>query len=430
MRFLRIRLIYITAICLIVLAGCRTKHAEPSAPETPPPTSANHAAPNPQPVDREPPKPAAQEPPESVDPTAELVAQMSMTEKIGQMVLIGVDGTAMKPEISTFIKERRVGGIILYSHNIVSATQTTELVNGLKQSNREAGARLPLLLSADQEGGRVSRLPKEIAAFPASMTIGSTNDTKYAYQVGSALGEAIKSVGLNTDYAPVLDVNTNPDNPVIGDRSFGNTSKTVRSMGVQEMLGMKSHEVIPVVKHFPGHGDTSVDSHKGLPVVDHDLQRLRSIEFEPFASAIKEGAPAVMVAHILMNKLDPDTPASMSRIVIQNFLRDELKFNGVVITDDMTMEAIGKTMPIGPASVQAVLAGADIVLVGHNPKQQNDVLDALSAAAESGEIPQPVIDASVYRIVKLKQSFRLSDQPTPPADMSELNKHIQEALKR
>jgi beta-N-acetylhexosaminidase len=256
------------------------------------------------------------------------------------------------------------------------------------------------------------------------------NDTKYAYQVGTALGEAMKAVGLNTDFAPVLDVNTNPKNPVIGDRAFGTTAKLVSSMGVNEMRGIMSQGVIPAVKHFPGHGDTSVDSHFGLPVVNHDLQRLRSIEFVPFSSAIEEGAPIVMVAHILMSKLDSNTPASMSRIVIQNYLRGELKFDGVVITDDMTMGAVEKFKAIGPASVQSVLAGADIILVGHNLTQQRAVLNALMTAAKSGAIPQSVIDASVYRIAKLKQSFSLSDQPTSLADVSTLNQHIQATLKR
>jgi beta-N-acetylhexosaminidase len=422
MRFRQIHPICVALICLIVLIGCSTNHADPSAPETSPPMSISPVSPSPRTVSPTPSKP--------VDPAAELVAQMSLTEKIGQMVLVGMDGTALQPEVSSLIQDRRVGGIILYSNNIVSPAQTVDLVNGLKEANRHGNAKLPLLLSADQEGGQVSRLPKEISTFPASMTIGSTNDTKYAYRVGSALGEAMKAVGLNTDYAPVLDINTNPNNPVIGDRAFGTSAKTVSSMGIQEMLGIKSQGVIPVVKHFPGHGDTSVDSHKGLPVVEHDLQRLRSVEFVPFVSAIKEGAPVVMVAHILMTKIDPDTPASMSHKVIQNILREELKFNGVVITDDMTMEAVGKTMPIGPASVQAVLAGADIVLIGHNPTQQKSVLDALTAAAQSGKIPQSVIDTSVYRIVKLKQSFHLSGQPTLLADVSALNKHIEAALKR
>jgi Beta-glucosidase-related glycosidases len=422
MRFLRFFFVYAVAIVLIILTGCSTKHSELSVPTaTASPSATLSPSTAPQPVEHEPP---------AVDRIAELVASMSLSEKIGQMVLVGMDGTEVQSDISSLIKDRQIGGIILYSNNIVSASQTNKLINGLKQINQDAGGKLPLLLSADQEGGRVSRLPKEIAKFPSSRSVGSTKDAKYAYQVGTALGEAMKAVGLNTDFGPVLDVNTNPDNPVIDDRAFGTTPKLVSSMGVQEMLGIKSQGVIPVVKHFPGHGDTSVDSHIGLPVVKHDLERLRSIEFVPFSSAIQEGAPIVMVAHILMTKLDSKTPASMSRIVIQDFLRGELNFNGVVITDDMTMGAVEKVKAIGPASIQAVLAGADIILVGHDLSQQQSVLNALTTAAQSGKIPQSVIDASVYRIVKLKQSFSLSDQPTSLADVPALNKHIQAALQR
>lgn len=420
MRTHRFSFAYTAALFLILLTGCSTSHSDRDA-STPPASTNSPISTAPQPVVHEQP---------AVDQIADLVASMSLSEKIGQMVLVGMEGTEVQPEISSLIKERQVGGIILYSNNIVSASQTNKLVNGLKQINHDAGGKLPLLLSADQEGGRVSRLPKDITSFPASMTVGSTNNRKYAYQVGHALGEAMKAVGLNTDFAPVLDVNTNSKNPVIGDRAFGTTVKVVSSMGVNEMLGIMSQGVIPAVKHFPGHGDTSVDSHFGLPVVNHDLQRLRSIEFVPFGSAIKEGAPIVMVGHILMSKLDSNTPASMSSIVIQNYLRGELKFDGVVITDDMTMGAVEKFKAIGPASVQAVLAGADIILVGHNLTQQQTVLNALMTAAKSGAIPQSVIDASVYRIAKLKQSFSLSDQPTPLADVSTLNQHIQAYLKR
>ncbi|WP_336785772.1 beta-N-acetylhexosaminidase [Paenibacillus sp. MMO-177] len=403
MRYLRNFTVYASILVLLVLTGCGTAEQQ-------------------QPVISETPKP--------VDPIADLVGSMSLPEKIGQMILVGMDGTEVQPEISKLIRDSHVGGVILYSDNIASASQTIKLVNDLKQINQDNGAKLPLLLSTDQEGGRVSRLPKQIKAFPASRIIGNTNNPQYAYQVGTALGEAMKAIGLNTDFAPVLDINTNPKNPVIGNRAFGTTAELVSSMGVQEMLGISSQGVIPVVKHFPGHGDTSVDSHLGLPVVDHDLNRLRSIEFVPFSSAIKEGAPMVMVAHILMTKLDPDVPSSMSSKVIQNYLRGELKFSGVVITDDMTMGAVGKVKAIGPATVQSVLAGADIILVGHDPVQQQTVIDALTAAAQSGDIPSSVLDASVYRIIKLKQSFKLSDQPTSSIDIATLNQHIQAALNR
>ncbi|MFD1953004.1 beta-N-acetylhexosaminidase [Paenibacillus thailandensis] len=415
---------------LLILAGCGAGQTLPSDNESPPITSDYPVATAPQSVAHENPESDVRQTQTPSDPIDDLLGKMSLAEKIGQMVLVGMDGTKLQPEIGKLIKDRHVGGIILYSKNITSSAQAVRLLNALKQANRDAAARLPLLLSADQEGGRVSRLPKEITDFPSSMIVGDTNDTKYAYQVGASLGEAMKQFGFNMDFAPVLDVNTNPDNPVIGDRSFGAAADTVSRIGVQVMSGIQSQGVIPVVKHFPGHGDTSVDSHKGLPVVEHSLQRLRSIEFAPFSAAISEGAPVVMVGHILMSELDPNTPASMSRIVIQNYLRDELRFNGVVITDDMTMEAIGETAAIGPAAVQAVLAGADIVLVGHDSGQQMAVLDALMSAAQSGKLPQKAIDASVYRIVKMKQDFRLSDQPTATVDVEALNRHIEAALKR
>ncbi|TBL76663.1 beta-N-acetylhexosaminidase [Paenibacillus thalictri] len=405
-----------------MISGCGPKQTETPESLTSPPASVHPATPGQSPVVQEPSKPD--------DPAAALTAQLSLPEKLGQMVLVGMEGAAMQQEIRGMISDRHVGGIILYGNNIVSPQQLSELVNELKKANRETGAKLPLLLSADQEGGRVSRLPQDIDVFPNSRSVGNTNDPKYAFRVGTALGEAMKAAGFNTDFAPVLDVNTNPANPVIGDRSFGTTAQTVSEMGVQEMLGIKSQGVIPVVKHFPGHGDTSVDSHFGLPIVDHDLERLRSVEFVPFAAAIKEDAPMVMVAHILMTKLDPNTPSSMSSIVIGQYLRNELQYKGVVITDDMTMEAIGKTASIGAAAVQAVLAGADIVLVGHDPAQQKAVLEALADAVDSGKIPQKTIDESVNRIAKLKLGFGLTDEPVSMPDVPALNKHIRELLSK
>lgn len=398
---------YITPVLigLIVMAGCSLGDSGGSRPDAP----------------QKPQAPAG-------DSIRELVRGMTLQEKIGQMTLIGMQGTSVDGGIGSMIGSGKVGGVILYNDNIVSAKQTVELTNGLKRAN--AVGKLPLLLSADQEGGSVSRLPKEIAAFPASRTVGQTNDQDYARRIGEALGQAMLAVGLNTDFAPVLDVNTNASNPVIGPRAFGATADIVSRMGVQEMKGIRSQGVIAVVKHFPGHGDTSVDSHKGLPVVDHDLKRLRSVEFVPFAAAIKEGAQAVMVAHLLMNRLDPDHPASMSSIVIGDYLRGELRYDGVVITDDMTMEAITKTKEIGAVAVQAVQAGADIVLVAHDPAKQRRVLDALLQAVQSGAISQASVDASVYRIAVMKRDAKLSDNPVAVPDTAMLNRELELTMKR
>ncbi|MFE5322056.1 beta-N-acetylhexosaminidase [Paenibacillus sp. NPDC056579] len=398
---------------LIALSGCGLF-----------PSRSNTAAPAPTPAPAQ--TPAAQTPAPK-DPIRELVESMSIDEKIGQMLLIGIDGTTFNDTLRRNITERHIGGFIFYSNNIESSHQAWSLISAMRKAN--TGAKLPLLLSADQEGGRVSRMPKELPAFPASRDVGKTNDKALAFQVGSTLGETMKAYGLNVDFAPVLDVNSNPSNPVIGDRSFGSTAATVSSMGIEEMKGIQSQGVIPVVKHFPGHGDTSVDSHTELPVVNHDLDRLRKVEFVPFAEAIRQGADAVMVAHLLVTKLDPDVPASMSRPIIQNYLRGELGFQGVVITDDMTMGAITKSMPIERAAVKSVQAGADIILVGHEDAKQQAVLQALKQAVQDGTISGKALDDSVYRIAKLKRKTELSSNPVPEPDTSKLSADIKSAVK-
>jgi len=347
---------------------------------------------------------------------------MSLDEKIGQMVIFGVDGTTLSEQTKRNITERHVGGFIFYGNNIESTHQAWSLFSDMKKAN--AGASLPLFLSADQEGGRVSRMPKDIPAFPASRDVGLTQSKPVAFRTGSALGATMRSYGLNMNFAPVLDVNSNPSNPVIGDRSFGSTVQTVSGIGIEEMKGIQSSGVIPVVKHFPGHGDTSVDSHKELPVVNHDLSRLRQIEFAPFAEAVRQGADAVMVAHLLVPKLDPEAPASLSRVIIQDYLRGELGFQGVVVTDDMTMGAIAKSMSIEAAAVKAVQAGADIVLVGHDDAKQQAVLNALKQAASDGTVTSRAIDDSVYRIAKLKQKAEWSFDPGPEPDKVKLTADI------
>lgn len=406
--FLRKLLSWTLVFSVIALSGCAPGTKQEGS-VSPLPTST--------------PKPTA-----APDPIKELVDSMTLEEKIGQMLLFGVDGTVLNDTTRKYITSDRVGGFIFFGPNIQDSHQAWSLFNSMRQEN--ASGKLPLFLSVDQEGGRVSRLPKDIPAFPASQTVGKTQDPAYAYKVGAGLGEALGAFGLNVDFAPVLDVNSNPKNPVIGDRSFGASADIVSTMGIQEMKGIQSKGVISVVKHFPGHGDTSVDSHKDLPVVQHDLERLRSLEFVPFAEAIRQGADAVMVAHLLVTKLDAQLPASLSPVIIQKYLRGELGFQGVVITDDMTMEAIGKTMPIDKAAVQAIQAGADIVLVGHEPVKQQAVRNALLQAAREGTISKETIDASVYRIAKLKRNAKLSKDAVTEPNITKLSSDIKSALSR
>ena len=328
------------------------------------------------------------------------VKAMTWEEKIGQMVMVGVEGYILDDNTRLMIEKFHVGGFILFGRNIKDTDQIIELTSSLKNASKND---IPLLISIDEEGGRVSRLPG--VAMPSSKTIGYTKDSDRAYENGRALAKRIKSLGFNLNNAPVLDINSNPNNPVIGDRAFSDESEVVTNLGVQTMKGIQAEGIISVIKHFPGHGDTSIDSHKGLPRVDHDLDRLQNFELIPFREAINNRADAVMTAHILLPKLDPHYPATLSKTVITDILRQDLNFGGVIITDDMTMAAIKDNYDLGKAAVKAVNAGVDIVLVCHEHANYIAVIEALEQAVKSGNITKARIDGAVHRILKLKQKI-------------------------
>ncbi len=374
-------------------------------------------------------KPAntSEKPVQQSDKLKEQIKSMSLDEKIGQLVIVGLDGYEADEHARQMIEEYRVGGFILFTSNIQNSNQMLELLNSLKSINR--ANKVPLFLSVDEEGGRVSRLPDEFLKIPSNNVIGKLNNSSVSHQVGSIIGEELKSFGMNMDFAPVLDINSNPKNPIIGDRAFGIGPNLVSKLGVQTMKGLQSQNIIPVVKHFPGHGDTSTDSHVGLPRVNNDLKRLRSFELKPFARAIENGAEAVMVAHILLPKIDPDNPASFSKTIITDVLRSEMNYDGVVITDDFTMGAIVKNYNIGKAAVKSILAGSDIVLVCHDFEKQKAVISALKNAAQSGQLTMDRIDRSVTRILKLKQEHKITDTPANTVDPESINKKISALLK-
>ncbi|MHA6531985.1 beta-N-acetylhexosaminidase [Paenibacillus sp. BAC0078] len=352
----------------------------------------------------------------------EQIAGMTLEEKIGQMLLVGIEGTVLDEQAKKMIAEDKVGGIILYADNIKSLKGMVKLTNDLKKSNE--GNPAPLFISVDQEGGKVSRMPDEYAVIPANGKVGATGNAEAAGTMGRLLAREVLSAGFNMDFAPVLDINSNPDNPVIGDRSFGSTAGRVTELGIAELKGIESEGVIPVVKHFPGHGDTSVDSHLELPVVKKTTAQLAKLEWLPFQAAIKEHADAVMVAHILFPKLDPERPASLSKVIIGDQLRGEMGFKGVVITDDLTMGAIAKNYSLASAAVDTVLAGSDILLVAHEYSNEQALRNALLTAVGSGEIPESRIDESVYRILSLKQKYQLTDNPVAVPDLTQLNQDI------
>lgn len=361
-------------------------------------------------------------PQEEKDPVQEQLDQLSLDEKIGQMILAGVQGTALDAQAKQMITDQKVGGIIFYANNVSTVPGTAKFVQSIKDANRSNP--VPIFMSVDQEGGKVSRMPETVETIPSNGKVGKTKDADLAETMGKLLARQIQLIGFNVDFAPVLDVNSNPNNPVIGDRSFGSSASLVSRMGIAEMKGLRSEGIIPVVKHFPGHGDTSVDSHLDLPVVNKTEKQLAQLEWIPFEAAVKEQVEAVMVAHILFPKLDPDHPASLSDVIIGQHLRGKFKYDGVVITDDLSMGAIAKNYKLNDAAVATVQAGSDILLVAHSYDSAKTIFDTLKSAVKSGQISESRINESVYRILALKQKYNLSDEQQPSGDLKQLNADI------
>lgn len=352
---------------------------------------------------------------------------MSLDEKIGQMIFAGISGTKMNEKMDELITKYHVGGIILNGDNLVSPKQTVTYLNQIKLANK---GQVPLFFGVDQEGGRISKLPGGLIDFPANLEIGKINDLSLSYEIGTVLGKELGAFGFNVNFAPVLDVNSNPDNPVIGDRSFSSNPEIVSRLGIQTMKGLQSQSIIPAVKHFPGHGDTHVDSHLELPKVNKTLAELERLELIPFRQAVKEGADMVMIGHILVPALDENFSSSMSKKVITDILRNKIGYNGVVITDDFFMKAITNDYDIGDAAVQSIKAGSDIIMVAHDYNKVVQVQNEIIKAVENGEISEQRIDESVARILQLKEKYKLNDSPVKPVNIDVLNQAIERVLSR
>ncbi|MGG1515658.1 beta-N-acetylhexosaminidase [Paenibacillus oryzisoli] len=411
---------WLTALSLLsVLTGCSASQ-KPAASASPQPSAIATATPLPStsPSPSVTPSPSAKP-----TPTPDPWAGWTLDDKIGQLIIAGIDGTTVTDQTRELITKYHLGGILLYKPNVTSTKQLVALTNEIKMTNRVN--KQPLWLGADEEGGRVTRLPDELVKTPTSQAIGQSGKLQLARDTGALLGKEMAAYGFNMDFAPVLDVNSNPKNPVIGDRSFGAKPALVSDFGVGMMKGIQGTHVVPVVKHFPGHGDTSVDSHVGLPVVQNDLTRLRQFELVPFAKAIAEGADSVMVAHILLPKIDPNSPASMSSIIMTDLLRKEMKFQGVIMTDDLTMGAITEHQDIGDAAVQSVLAGANQVMAGHGAENVIRVFQALHAAVDKGTLPVDVLNERLSQIVQLKRKYALQNNEVPVPDLTAFNKEAQ-----
>jgi len=363
-----------------------------------------------------------------VDKIKQQIDNMALDEKIGQLITVGIDGYNLDDNAKDLIQSKKVGGIILFKNNVNSSNQLLQLINSIKETN--STNKTPIFISVDEEGGRVNRFPKEIKALPSNKIVGNKNDSNLAYDIGKDIGYALSSFGYNMDFAPVLDINSNPNNTVIGDRAFSSDKNIVANLGANEIKGFKSSNVICVAKHFPGHGDTATDSHYSLPIINKTIEQLQELEFVPFKKAIEEKVPAIMVSHILLPNVDNTNPASMSKTIINDILRKDLKFDGVVVSDDMTMGAITNDYDISEACIKAINAGTDLLLVCHGYDNEVKVINSIKEAVNNKTISMDRINESVYRILSLKENYKLNDEKIESIDVDIINSKFEDISKR
>jgi beta-N-acetylhexosaminidase len=332
------------------------------------------------------------------------VEEMSVRELVGQMFVISVGGTEPDYYIEKMIRERNIGGVLLFAHNMESEAQTRSLTGALQELSIQTEPSIPLFVAVDHEGGKVSRAPW-VSRQPAPARVGARGDPAEAREIARQIGGELLRAGVNTDLAPVVDTGFGA---AIGSRSYGEDPQLVARMGAAAVEGFESANVVSAAKHFPNHGPATADSHADLPVVDHDLRTVRSYDLPPFEAAIGAGVPMVMVGHLVYPAIDPERPASLSPEAVR-MLREELGFDGVVVTDDLAMAGVSGDASPARAAVAAVEAGADLLLISSPPQQQADAYDAVVEAVESGELPREQVQASVERVLAVKERYSLSE---------------------
>lgn len=333
-------------------------------------------------------------------------SSLTLEQKIGQIMMFGYLTPELPEHLEKWIKDYHIGNVILFGRNVTTLPETHERMQTLQQWALEGGQPAPLLISTDQENGVVTRLKEGSTAFPGAMTLGATWNPEYAEQIFAATGAELLSAGINMNLAPIIDVNNNPQNPVIGVRSFGEDVNLVTEMGRKSVRGLEQSGVVAVVKHFPGHGDTHADSHLTLPTIPHDIERLKEVELAPFRACITDGVPVVMIAHIHFPAFDNSgQPATVSRPIVTGLLKEELGFDGLVMTDCMEMNAVSQTLGSGEAAVQAINAGVDLILVSHELHYQEEVYQRVLQACQTGEISSERLNEAVSKVLELKEKY-------------------------
>ena len=334
------------------------------------------------------------------------LTNMSLKEKIGQMIMIDYrDTLEMNVELDDILNKYSPGGFILFKSNIQNYNQTKKLLSDIKQSSD-----IPVMVSADQEGGRVQRLDERVGfdTIPPMGEIGKTMNEEEVFNLGKKMGEELKNIGVDMDMAPVLDVFSNPENRVIADRAFGTNSDIVKRLAMALSKGLQEEKIIPVGKHFPGHGDTIKDSHVDLPIITKDLEELKRLELVPFVEAIDKKIPGLMIGHLAVPKITGDNnPASLSKVMINDLLRKDLGYEGLVMPDSLKMKALSNHFTNKEIYLRCIGSGNDIMLM---PQNINEAFNTIYDAVNDGVIKEEQINNSVYRILSTKFDIGFFDK--------------------
>lgn len=361
---------------------------------------------------------------ERTDSIKEKIKNMTLEEKIGQLLIVGFDGEDIDSKLMEYIDELHIGGLIFFKRNLKSYEQIVAMINNIKDYNKN---KIPLFLSIDEEGGLVSRMPDEFIKLPDSILL--ENKTENSKDLGRILAMRLKSIGMNLNFAPVMDINSNEDNPVIGNRATGRNPDIVKENTFRIVEGMKEENIMAVGKHFPGHGDTKVDSHLELPIINKSKEDLMNFEIKPFEYNINRGLDGIMVGHLLLPSLD-DKPASVSSIILKDLLREELNYKGLIFSDDMTMSAITKDFKVEDAAVEFLLSGGDQVLLCHGLDTPIKVMDLMVEKVKTKEITEAEVDEKVYRILQVKKKYGLDNNKIKVDNLNKINNKSLEYIKK
>lgn len=332
---------------------------------------------------------------------------LSLEEKVGQMMMVGFHGLEPPKYLLEWLAEGRIGGVILFARNIASPAQLAALTKAC----HEAAAR-PIMIAIDQEGGVVARLRKDFSESPGAMALGVADSEALAHQVSGILAKEMRTLGINWNLAPTIDITHNIHNPSVGVRSLGTDVGRVKALGIAQLTGFQNAGVAATGKHFPGKANTPVDPHVSLPVIDTPVDDMWDVDLVPFRAASEVGLAAMMITHVQFKSLEPEYPSTLSPRVIQGLLREDIGFKGVVTTDCMEMGAITKKYGASESAVLAALAGANIILFSHTRAYQEEICQAVLQAVRSGRLPEEKVDFAVGKISGLKERFAITNQPS------------------